>query len=231
MTDTTPQAQLYAAMARASASISSVSKSGRNDYHKYDYATEADIVREVRTALATEGICWLPSVVSASAEEVPGSKRGERITTVELEIAWCHSGGGVHLSRWRGQGADSSDKGYYKAYTGAIKYALLKTFLIPTGDDPEDDAPQRARPPQRTSDISYLAQEMIMRIDAAIEGTHYQDKAKRKELLGKLFAALGTTGQTVDDTHWQRLKIALPAAKGEAARMLIAIAKGEEVAL
>jgi hypothetical protein len=27
----------------------------------------------------------------------------------------------------------------YKSSTGALKYALLTTFLIPTGDDPEND--------------------------------------------------------------------------------------------
>ena len=36
-----------------------------------------------------------------------------------------------------GQGADKGDKGVYKAITGAIKYVYMKTFNIPTGDDPE----------------------------------------------------------------------------------------------
>jgi hypothetical protein len=38
-----------------------------------------------------------------------------------------------------GTGADSGDKAAYKAATGALKYALLTGFLIPTGDDPEAD--------------------------------------------------------------------------------------------
>jgi hypothetical protein len=38
-----------------------------------------------------------------------------------------------------GTGADSGDKAAYKAATGALKYALLTGFLIPTGDDPESD--------------------------------------------------------------------------------------------
>ena len=38
-----------------------------------------------------------------------------------------------------GEGQDSGDKAVYKALTGATKYALMKTFLIPTGDDPERD--------------------------------------------------------------------------------------------
>jgi hypothetical protein len=38
-----------------------------------------------------------------------------------------------------GEGQDAGDKGPYKAMTGAQKYALMKTFMIPTGDDPEAD--------------------------------------------------------------------------------------------
>jgi hypothetical protein len=45
-----------------------------------------------------------------------------------------------------GEGQDAGDKAVYKAMTGALKYCLLKTFLIPTGDDPErDETP--AKPP------------------------------------------------------------------------------------
>jgi ERF superfamily len=38
-----------------------------------------------------------------------------------------------------GQGLDAGDKAPYKAMTGALKYALLQTFLLATGDDPEDE--------------------------------------------------------------------------------------------
>jgi hypothetical protein len=39
-----------------------------------------------------------------------------------------------------GEGQDAGDKGIYKAITGAQKYALMKAFMIPTGDDPEADS-------------------------------------------------------------------------------------------
>src|ERR1700731_578035 len=38
-----------------------------------------------------------------------------------------------------GQGLDSGDKAPYKAMTGALKYALLQSFFLATGDDPEDE--------------------------------------------------------------------------------------------
>jgi hypothetical protein len=51
-----------------------------------------------------------------------------------------------------GSGSDSQDKGPYKAITGAIKYLMTTTFLIPTGDDPEGDGgKKRGQAPQRAS--------------------------------------------------------------------------------
>ena len=41
--------------------------------------------------------------------------------------------------RVAGEGADVGDKAPYKAMTGALKYALLQSFLLSTGDDPEDE--------------------------------------------------------------------------------------------
>jgi hypothetical protein len=41
-----------------------------------------------------------------------------------------------------GQGLEAGDKAPYKAMTGALKYALLQTFLLATGDDPEDERVQ-----------------------------------------------------------------------------------------
>ena len=46
-----------------------------------------------------------------------------------------------------GDGADTGDKASYKAMTGAMKYALRQTFVIETGDDPDDtpsDVQERA---------------------------------------------------------------------------------------
>ena len=48
-----------------------------------------------------------------------------------------------------GQGLDSGDKAPYKAMTGALKYALLQSFLLATGDDPEDERAARSPAPRR----------------------------------------------------------------------------------
>jgi hypothetical protein len=43
------------------------------------------------------------------------------------------------VAKVAGQGLDPGDKAPYKAMTGALKYALLQSFLLATGDDPEDE--------------------------------------------------------------------------------------------
>jgi hypothetical protein len=45
--------------------------------------------------------------------------------------------------RVAGEGADAGDKAPYKAMTGALKYALLQSFLLATGDDPRTNAQTR----------------------------------------------------------------------------------------
>ena len=52
-----------------------------------------------------------------------------------------------------GEGLDAGDKAPYKAMTGALKYALLQSFLLPTGDDPEEERATPSgspRPPERS---------------------------------------------------------------------------------
>lgn len=136
-------------LAEVLSDVTRVPKNGRNDFHKYDYVTESDLVDHIRDKLAKKGVALFPSVREHHTEEMQDAKhRTVFLTTVMLDVTLIDGeSGDMMTTSWVGQGLDNADKGYYKAYTGAIKYFLLKTFMISTGDDPEiDDAP---RPIQR----------------------------------------------------------------------------------
>jgi hypothetical protein len=80
------------------------------------------------------------------------------LTTVTLDVTLVDGeSGDMMTTTWIGQGLDNSDKGYYKAYTGAIKYFLLKTFLISTGDEATTPMPapheRRERHPEATQQV------------------------------------------------------------------------------
>lgn len=136
-------------MARVMAQVERIPKNGYNAFHKYDYVMEADLVELVRTKLAEQHIAIFPSVRDVHTEEVKGGRQANYLTTVVLDITLIdgETGDSVTIS-WVGRGADAGEKGVYKAYTGAIKYFLMKTFLIPTGDDPERETEDRQ--PQRS---------------------------------------------------------------------------------
>ena len=112
-----------------------VQKAGHNDFQNYKYATEADAIRAVRPAMVKHGLCMIPSVIDTYMDE-----HGNTHVNVLYRI-FDEDGNFLSFKGW-GCGNDKNsrgvgDKGIYKALTGANKYALLKTFLMETGDDPE----------------------------------------------------------------------------------------------
>jgi hypothetical protein len=129
-------------MAKVMAAVHRIPKTGYNSFHNYKFATEADVAELIRELLADNGVAFLPSVVPGSIErfEVPGNKGANFVTRLWLSVKFVDGDSGEVLeSTWPGEGQDNGDKGCYKAITGAEKYALMKTFLIPTGDDPENE--------------------------------------------------------------------------------------------
>lgn len=146
-TQTTPRS-LVRKLSEVMAAVSHVPKTGRNNFHNYDYATEADITAAVRQEMAKRSVMLVPSVDACDFLEVTtnGGKK-ERLCTMRMTFT-AHDGESGEEIRFVsvGQGQDASDKAAYKAATGATKYALLKLFLIPTGDDPEKDEPQQQKP-------------------------------------------------------------------------------------
>ena len=132
---------LAAKLAAIMGAVSHVPKLGRNDFHKYDFAAEADVVTAIRSELSSRGVVLIPEVTSLERHEV--GNKGRVLTTAYMRFTFIDSESGTEFSRtWAGWGVDLEDKGGYKAMTGAEKYFLLKTFLIPTGDDPEKDSKQ-----------------------------------------------------------------------------------------
>src|SRR5690349_7370854 len=102
------------------AEVTHVPKNGRNDFHKYDYATEADIVASVRKAMAERKLIMVPKVIS-------NSRTNDGTTTQVVFTVWDgDTGEYLEVAPVVGEGHDKSDKGPYKSLTGAVKYALLK---------------------------------------------------------------------------------------------------------
>ncbi|MHB0977756.1 MAG: ERF family protein [Candidatus Aquicultorales bacterium] len=151
LVDVTPQApsgprpiNLYKALLGVASEIEEVEKANANKEQHYNYASEADFIREVRPKLLKAGVLMLPSVVSCETELVPrvnenGIQIGNReYAHVTIEALFIHVESGETLSReFVGGGVDPNDKAIPKACTMALKYAIRQSLMIPTGDDPD----------------------------------------------------------------------------------------------
>lgn len=118
--------------------VGRMSKDGRNTNQNYDFLSESQISETFKGLFEKYGVFF---TYSSSIEEVRPSPSTKQLITdvmvhyefIDLDTREKHEGFAV------GQGSDATDKGVYKAITGAVKYIFMKTFLIPTGDDPEKD--------------------------------------------------------------------------------------------
>jgi hypothetical protein len=100
---------------------------------KYKYASEKMIKETLHPLLVKHGVIFTP-------EGVRDFIREGQISSYIMRFAFRDVATGEELFvEVPCSGHDTTDKGPYKAITGAVKYALTTTFLIPTGDDPEKD--------------------------------------------------------------------------------------------
>ncbi|WP_077622042.1 ERF family protein [Sediminibacillus massiliensis] len=133
--------KLVSKLAKVMSEVKYIEKKGFNKFQKYKYATESDVAEKVREVLAEQHVVMFPDVVEHSTREHT-TRNGniEYIATVKVKFTFIDGETGEELAIHSiGEGQDSGDKSVYKAITGAQKYALMKAFMIPTGDDPEAD--------------------------------------------------------------------------------------------
>ena len=134
--------KLVSKLAEVMKRVKYIQKAGFNEFHRYKYATEADVNEQVREVLAELNVVMIPNIKSHSVREHINAKgKTEYIVTVCVEFTFHDGETGESITFCTyGEGQDAGDKGTYKAITGAQKYALMKVFMIPTGDDPEGDS-------------------------------------------------------------------------------------------
>lgn len=129
--------------------IERVPKNGRNTFQNYEYTTQADAIEHVRPLLAEAGLALLYDCL-----EVQDLENARVRVKVQYTLIDCDSGESrTTVCYGEARDADKQgrpqDKGLYKAITGANKYWLFQTFMISTGDDPENDRGQTGQPKQQ----------------------------------------------------------------------------------
>ena len=126
-------------LARVLGNLGAIKKSGWNDFHKYEFHAAEDIMSALRGMLADEMISVTTEIIDHSITTDTSGKRTVRRAVVVLRVVFTH-GKESMSSQGVGEGEDSGDKAFYKAQTGALKYALRQTFLITDQESAKHDA-------------------------------------------------------------------------------------------
>jgi hypothetical protein len=140
--------QLAAKLVKIMETLGSIAKKGYNKHQNYYYMREVDVMEALKEELIKNKIVMLTSSKLVDIQKKEGKDKTDFITTVETQHTFVDSETGEVLSiNSVGSGYDSSDKGAAKAITSAIKYAIMKTFMISDeGLDIENDG-VTAQPP------------------------------------------------------------------------------------
>lgn len=114
----------------------------------YRGVNDKDVKEIVRKAMANNGLSILPIAVDETCEvdrwdakDYKGNptRKQQVFTRAKVTYRLLHTSGEYIDIQGIGHGVDSQDKSAGKATTYALKYALLYTFLVPTGAIDDSD--------------------------------------------------------------------------------------------
>lgn len=119
----------------------------------YRAMSEEKVTMTVRKELIKQGLVVFP--IKQTVE------KDGNITTTNTEYMMVNTDNPEEfiILASSGQGADTQDKGVGKAMTYSFKYMLLRTFAIPTGEDPDKIASAQIDDEMKRADIKRLIQE------------------------------------------------------------------------
>jgi hypothetical protein len=134
---------------------------------QYTFVSHDAVSAKVHPLLVKHGIAVIPTVQE--------TKQEHNRTEVKLAVSFVNidAPADAFTVQYPGYGIDNGDKGPGKAISYAFKYALLKTFCLQTGDDPDNTADASYEPPR------------CLEFDSVISPLNLseKDKAKMKKFL------------------------------------------------
>lgn len=132
--------------------------------YQYKGVNDQDVKVIYKKAMQENGLCILPIEIEPKTqidrwqeETNYGTKQKQSVfTEVKVKYLLMHESGESEEIVGYGQGIDVGDKGAGKATTYAMKYALLYTFMTPTGEIADADKTDSKKLPKPKSDNAAL---------------------------------------------------------------------------
>lgn len=143
---------VYAKLVRAYREIGKIKKTGKNKFHGYEFIEASEVYDRVRDVCSGIGLAIIPEDMRLMDDS--STAKGTKVSRVALNLRVVDvDTGSSFVVSWVGEGMDSEDKGVQKAGTSAMKYALMKLFMIVDDDDP-DSGHDAAPVPQKDANVA-----------------------------------------------------------------------------
>jgi hypothetical protein len=155
MTETNPQAELFAALSRAQAVAVSVEKDATNKFHKYNYASAEAMIAEAKAALASAGLAVVPSSSMLREPKVFEREQGAFAVLLAEWVVVHADGGSLPIAcEWPviPEKGRPLDKALAAARTASLGYLLRDLLQLPRveeGTDLDHDSRDNQRQVQR----------------------------------------------------------------------------------
>lgn len=139
------KANLYQKISKIMDDVQRLSKDTKVGEGTYSYKaiSEEKVTTAIREAMIKHGVVIFPieqeHICEQRSYESNGKAKFERFVTVNVKYRLVNTDDPKDYIEVvsSGTASDQNDKGIGKAMTYCYKYALLRTFAIPTGEDPD----------------------------------------------------------------------------------------------
>lgn len=151
---------------------------------KYKAMSEEKVTMTVRKELIKQGLVVFP--IEQTVE------RDGTITTTNTKYKMVNTENPEEylILASSGQGADTQDKGVGKAMTYSFKYLLLRTFAIPTGEDPDKVSSEQIDDEEKVAKIKRQIEQTETDVDKFLFSMSSKFKREVKsidDMLGKTY--------------------------------------------
>ena len=146
-TAATPSKNLYQRMIAVMDDVKRLQKDKQVGSGSYAYkaVSEEKVATTMRNAFIQHGLVIFPVSQVHRLTDYTRPGRGGELSIISLssvdvvyKLVNVDNPAEYELIASSGTGVDNQDKGVGKAMTYSMKYALMRAFLIPTGEDPDD---------------------------------------------------------------------------------------------
>lgn len=165
------QGEIFKLIPKVMKSVGFVSKDRKNEQQKYSFRGIEDFYAAAHPAMIEHGIFCAPKVLSRDVYRFEKTNDQGRVTAwmhVSLEVEhrfYAGDGSHVDVTTW-GEGLDNSDKATNKAMSGAMKYALIELFCVPTKDVEDSDRESPETGVKRNGNVKRLEEDIPLTANA-----------------------------------------------------------------